>query len=251
MKIFVINLEKSTHRRADIEKNLGTLDLDFDIITAIDGYALSKNEKQEKTRSLSYALTAGEIGCALSHINIYRKIFAEKIGAALILEDDALVTPDIKLALPAVEQFLCVDKPYVILLTETSKIIKNKYRTLDSGHTLNRVLEAVSTRGYVINYAAAKSMMSFLYPVWLVADKWNLIYEYGVCDVMALTPQLILKSEHEKNSTIQIYNGKESQDLRNEKNIVWEKIKNNRNIKTRIRMFKIKVINAFSRKAQS
>jgi len=46
MKTLVINLEKSTQRRADIERNLNDLDLDFEIITAVDGYALSEIKKK-------------------------------------------------------------------------------------------------------------------------------------------------------------------------------------------------------------
>ena len=33
-------------------------------------------------------MNKGEIGCALSHINLYKKIVSDKLSYAIILEDD-------------------------------------------------------------------------------------------------------------------------------------------------------------------
>lgn len=78
MKVFVINLARSTERRTSIEQHLSRLNLDYEIVEAVDGSQLSYSDIMRETRPLNYALSCGEIGCALSHINIYRKMVAKK-----------------------------------------------------------------------------------------------------------------------------------------------------------------------------
>ncbi|QZX98138.1 glycosyltransferase family 25 protein (plasmid) [Pantoea alfalfae] len=91
MKIFVINLSRSPERRASMEQQLSLLNLDYEIVEAVDGSQLSYTEIMKETMPLNYALSCGEVGCALSHINICKRIASEGIPMALILEDDALI----------------------------------------------------------------------------------------------------------------------------------------------------------------
>jgi glycosyl transferase family 25 len=73
MKVFVINLARSTERRASIEQQPSHLNLDDEITEAVDGSQLSYSDIMREMRLLNYALSCGEVGCALSHIGIYRK----------------------------------------------------------------------------------------------------------------------------------------------------------------------------------
>lgn len=73
-------------------------------IEAIDGTQLRDvQEYSSLKRRLFFGrdLTAGEIGCLLSHRKTYKTIIDENIPCALILEDDAILSPDLPNVLSA------------------------------------------------------------------------------------------------------------------------------------------------------
>lgn len=73
MKAFIINLDSSTDRRATIAAQCLTAGIHYEFIRAVNGKQLSDEERAQHTRPLNYAFKAGEIGCALSHLSIYKK----------------------------------------------------------------------------------------------------------------------------------------------------------------------------------
>ncbi|MEQ4924801.1 glycosyltransferase family 25 protein [Proteus hauseri] len=57
---------------------------------------------EEKINELSHdfylnGMTHGVLGCSLSHLKVYEKIVSEKIALALILEDNAKLSENIKI----------------------------------------------------------------------------------------------------------------------------------------------------------
>lgn len=234
MRIFVINLARSTERRACIEIQLSHLNLEYEIIEAVDGSQLSYTDIMKETRPLNYALSCGEIGCALSHINIYRRIVSECIPMALILEDDALIDSKTLEAISEIEE-RNIPFPTVTLLTEGPKYInKPLHKSEKKKYFIYEVLEAACSHGYVINNSAACRMANFLYPVWMVADKWQVLKEYSVCKVEAVIPPVIRKTSHADNSTIQIDNDFKKR-LDEQKNLMWAGIKKNRPLKLKLK----------------
>ncbi|MGV6478762.1 glycosyltransferase family 25 protein [Pantoea agglomerans] len=227
MRIFVINLARSTERRASIERQLDELKLDYEIIEAVDGSQLSYADIKRETRPLNYALSCGEVGCALSHINVYKKISAENIPFALILEDDALVSSVTIGALNEIEK-IDIATPTVILLTERPKYINTPLHNSHlNKHRIFRVLEAACSHGYVINNSAACKMAQFLYPVWMVADKWQVLNEYSICSVEAVVPPVIGKTACADSSTIQT-DGIFKKRMDEERAFMWAEIKKRR-----------------------
>ncbi|HDR2572978.1 TPA: glycosyltransferase family 25 protein, partial [Enterobacter ludwigii] len=80
MKIFIVNLKKSVERRKKMEAQLNALGLSAEFIEAVDGRLMSEEERKGVTANVNYAFLPGEIGCALSHQKIYKKMIDEKIG---------------------------------------------------------------------------------------------------------------------------------------------------------------------------
>lgn len=73
-----------------------SLDVKFDFFDAVDGRALSKAEmecysKWSSLRTIGRELYLGEVGCALSHMALWRRLVESEHQFALVLEDDALV----------------------------------------------------------------------------------------------------------------------------------------------------------------
>jgi len=97
IKVFVINLKRSTERREHIENQMQNLGLNYEFIEATDGRSLDEKgvenlyDKKESLKYLQKELSVNEIACSHSHYKAYLKIKEEKINYALVLEDDVLI----------------------------------------------------------------------------------------------------------------------------------------------------------------
>lgn len=98
---FVLHLTRATDRRANAHGLLHTLGPACEIWPAVDGGALSSDDLATSVGSLlfeptyPFALKPGEIGCFLSHRQIWADLQMRDADAALIVEDDAGIDPDI------------------------------------------------------------------------------------------------------------------------------------------------------------
>lgn len=93
--IWVLNLERSKDRRLFMENQLKGLNLEFEIIKAVDGQALTEDglksySERATIRCVGTALRPGAIACALSHARMWHRIIEENLNEVLILENDAL-----------------------------------------------------------------------------------------------------------------------------------------------------------------
>ena len=97
LPVRIINLETSTERRLHMQEQMATTGLDYRIVPAVNGDLLSQDEVDEIYSENAILLrrgghlTPGEIGCAFSHIRLYREILDNDIEAMVILEDDIRV----------------------------------------------------------------------------------------------------------------------------------------------------------------
>jgi len=85
-KIFGLNLERREDRRERAESQFRSLGIQVDFFPAIDGL---------KIQGIPGGLNPGEVGCILSHIEIYKKANLEGVGRYLIIEDDCEFDEDI------------------------------------------------------------------------------------------------------------------------------------------------------------
>lgn len=90
MKIVVINLDRSKDRLLKIAENLNSLNLPFERFNAINGKKLSDKEIEVNTTFACRNLLCnyGMIGCAMSHINIWREFLKTDQNFICISEDD-------------------------------------------------------------------------------------------------------------------------------------------------------------------
>lgn len=231
MKIFVINLARSIERRSRLEKRLAELNIAAEFIKAVDGSALNKEELTKHVRSLNYAFLCGEIGCALSHQFIYRKMVEENIEKALILEDDVYLPHNLKDILKniTIETYA----PQVVLLSKVNRYLAHPARRITDTHNLHRVHHATTTHSYIINKQAARNLLDNLYPVWMVADKWALFEDYSWVRVQAVVPAPIILNDNAINSTIN--ESKDDNEHNHKKKIIWRQLMAQRPLKVKIK----------------
>ncbi|MEI7682516.1 MAG: glycosyltransferase family 25 protein, partial [Betaproteobacteria bacterium] len=197
MHIFVINLPDALERRESITRQLKGLGLPFEIFPAIRGKTLTPEERRlhydenKFIRNVGSTASAGELGCSLSHIAVYRLIVERNIPHACILEDDAWLNPNLPQLLQAIEQKFYSENMDVFLLS-WAKIVCNKLsaRIWSSYHATNVYL-AYCTHGYVVSNVAARSLIDALYPVKNTADCWGWIRRHRIVKVQAVVPPCI------------------------------------------------------------
>ena len=116
-KAFVINMPSSYERLDAISGQLKELNFSFETIPGVD-LRLEPHLKdfysiQDNIKNFYYPLSDGEIGCFLAHKNVWKRIVEDEINYGLVLEDDALVSDDLKNALEVInnlkieEQKIC------------------------------------------------------------------------------------------------------------------------------------------------
>ena len=101
--VLVLNLKSSTKRRTEIDARLSGLSIEHSFFDAINGRVLCEAELERLApRSRLFfdrALTPTEIACAASHIAMIRQLAGENHEFACTLEDDAVISDDIRLFL--------------------------------------------------------------------------------------------------------------------------------------------------------
>jgi len=197
VRTFVISLPHDKDRRENLEKQLQKLHIPFSIVEAVNGMSLSQEEletlydRKKALRLFNRELSKGEIGCALSHMSIYKKIVTENIPYALILEDDAkILDDDLSVTLEKLQKIYAEKSPVVTLLSYVPRYIGNNKVQLDNDHCIYDTYRAACAHGYFITKAAAETLIKHLYPIYVVADKWEYFQERFI-PVKALIPYSI------------------------------------------------------------
>jgi glycosyl transferase, family 25 len=94
LDIYVINLDKDVQRLHWMEQQLSAHKLDFLRIAAVNGAHIHSQRDPYWSSPLRSHLGAGEIGCLLSHVYVWRLIVQANDEDALVLEDDIHVSDD-------------------------------------------------------------------------------------------------------------------------------------------------------------
>lgn len=230
-RIFVINLKSSVSRKETLQIRLNELNLPVEFIEAVNGYALSDSELSQHTLPVNYAYMPGEVGCALSHQSIYKKMVTENIPAALILEDDVHLPDNLSFILSRIT--LSRTRPEVTLLSRVNKFRNKQSQPLAPGFSLHRIHSATTAHAYIINQPAAANLLSALYPIWMVADKWSLFEDYGWLKVNAVVPAPVTLGPASSDSTINSQKGNEK--VNQKKKALWKSLMQQRPLKVKIR----------------
>ena len=208
-KIYVINLKRETKRKENIINELRKQNIvDFEVIDAIDGEVIKKSEldllisKNNKfINPINTFMNAPEICCALSHIKVYKKFIETKMDYALIFEDDAIFLNNFSEKL---KKFILKNFKYekqIMLLSELWQFFK-KPLDLEDEYEIVDVRNAVLTHAYFINREAAKSLISFNYPVKTMPDNFLIFSIYCDIKITGLNPFLLKQDKKKFKSAI-------------------------------------------------
>lgn len=161
LRSFVIHVSTATERRKAIEKEL--VDKDFDLNFVLDGdiasltptrlSAFFSSKIQEPTTFTS---------CAFKHILVYQEMVRDNIPLALVLEDDIRFYSNVKLLAKIIDEIKnrALSKCIISLEDSRLKYIPKSRRV--SGTLLYKEQSGRMTGAYLIDYAAAKSILEYI-----------------------------------------------------------------------------------------
>ena len=210
-KIFIVNLKKDKERRTHIINQLIRQKINnYEIIDAVNGNEFDENEIKKNTfankmgiNPWNTKMSPSQIGCALSHIKIYKKFIKTNYDYALILEDDAIFIESFhdKLINFIINNFKY--KKQIILLSEIKQFYSKPINKIEKYELVN-VTNAFFTHAYFINKEAAKSIISFNYPVKTIADNFVLFKLYCGIKITGINPFVVDQDKKNHPTTISI-----------------------------------------------
>lgn len=183
------------------------------VIDAIDGRRLSERDlansydESAALRNCHRVLTRGEVGCALSHLAIYRRMVAEGLSWAVVLEDDALLGRDFRPIVEAIGERLDASVAEICLLSHVDKYMEWGRRQLPRERHLVRMVRAHGAHAYVVTSAAAEALLSANSPVVVPADYWMYFVGNKTAKISAVVPYCVGFSPFETQSIIQAERG--------------------------------------------
>jgi glycosyl transferase family 25 len=210
--VYVINLARSTNRRAHIVAELEKTGLDYEIVPAIDGFDLDLQDPSVVDPALiaKNDFPAGTAGCAMSHLRVYERIMADGLENALVLEDDVTLPVDLGNIADALVPHLTGAE--VALLNYASakpcRMSKAASVTLPMSRLLALPIDirsVVNAAAYVITREACESMLSGALPLRANADDWNHFYQEGMLDRVRCVLPLAVDKSAAFESTIGLY----------------------------------------------
>lgn len=222
---FIVDVDNK-ERMANVQREAEKIQLTPHIFPAIMAKTMSKEELQKVTIPNTYLLP-GEIGCALSHLAIYREFLATDKQSVLIFEDDVTFTPDCSVkALQTCCEFVeSLDRPSILMLNPVEKYYK-KVRQIDS-ISMYSTFRATCTYAYILNRGAARNILKYQTPICDAIDQFKHYYYLGLCDVYATKPSLAFysiecESTIDSVEDIRYKEGREQQERDNFRYVFWK-----------------------------
>lgn len=174
MKFYLINLERNADRLSRMNSRLCELGINYERVSAIDGRALSDSDIAGKCNlvrmhlAMARSLNKGEIGCALSHLEVYRRMVEANAESAVVMEDDVDISDGIHDGIAHIRSQIDVSQPAVVLMS--ALCIVNTTRDFVG---LESLKNASGTDLYFITLPAAKAILHANSPVITVSDQWR------------------------------------------------------------------------------
>ncbi len=157
MKAFVVNLDRNISRLAHMTALLGKIGTAFERVAAVDGRDLDR----KAIAAASPDLSPGEIGCLMSHREVWRRIVTRGEPYASVLEDDIFAAPTLARLLEE-ESWIPADADIVKLETthDLVRVDQAPITTVCNRGLLRLRSTHPGSAGYVLSAKAAASLLA-------------------------------------------------------------------------------------------
>lgn len=186
MKTYIISLKRSVERRDYIKKHVENLELNFEIVDAVDGSTFSQENliefcDMDAVSMNRHWLSNGAIACSLSHLKVYERFLKSDDRSCFIVEDDVILPLNIKNILADIANEVLEDEVILLYYTSFYKClfsIRNAVK-VDSAQLLYPmdVTHPITAAAYVVGKQAARQLANSILPVKVSADCWSHFYD--------------------------------------------------------------------------
>ncbi|MET0341070.1 MAG: glycosyltransferase family 25 protein [Polyangiales bacterium] len=162
MDFYLINLDRDVARRRWMEAQLDRQRLRVTRVPGVPGDALSAADRAYHGWAGRVHLSAGEIGCLLSHLRVWQAIAEGDSDHAVVFEDDVHLAEDFRLFVERLRlsrEALCVHR----LETFRARVTLDRHATFRVGH---RAAYRLNTNhggaaAYLLNRRTARHLLQF------------------------------------------------------------------------------------------
>lgn len=205
MKIFVINLDRSSARMEHMAALLTEHKQEMARVSAVDGRGLSEEERLswiaagEVSGKKPYPMVAGEVGCFLSHRKCWELVLRGDDSHAVVFEDDIVIGECHELLSSA--DWIPGDADVVKLETTRKRTVVGKEPSASVGARAVRRLydNHNGTAGYVVSREGARKLLDMSHEFAVPVDSF--MFDPTCCSSTALTiyqvdPAPCIQSRH-------------------------------------------------------
>lgn len=201
MRIKVVSLPFDKERRAKIESDFISNNLEFSFSDAVYGKDIPAHIKNNLPlgsflKRKNKKPTDGEIGCTLSLIEVYKSLLETADEWICILEDDAIIDNKFKIFIQTLDYTSLQPGVVYILggqdgLSNRHKVVRaingNKYIGQQQFHRIVSGEQYVfRTCCYILHRITAEKMISEFQEAFFVADEWAYFKRKGIIDDICL-----------------------------------------------------------------
>lgn len=225
---FIINAEEAKQRRYNISSVFHSLGMSPRFFPAIMGNQLTRNQIAQYVND-GGLLTLGEIGCALSHLSIYRSFLKTNEKYIFVFEDDVEIWSDFPQLAPMIAEFIGNQNKGAVLLLYKARARTREIQSigLSSVHILHS-LAGTAAHGYVINRIAAENILRAQTPLAFEIDAWALYYKLLYLNIYCLDQDIVsLNQKLAKDSLIDAVDNRHthfSSEIKKNKNYSFQRL---------------------------
>lgn len=211
MLFFYINLDKDTHRHANMQNYLAKAGIQAERIAAVWWNDLP-DAKQQALYSAALnqtqyyqALVPGEKGCYASHITAWRKLLESNAEFAIVLEDDVRLAPDfLAVVQAACQQHKAGGQGWDMLKLMGREVEKVAASTaLSPGHALIQYRKIPSyTAGYIVHRQGAQKLLASRQPFGRPIDIDLRFFWENDLRIWGVQPAVVLLDESSQTTSI-------------------------------------------------
>jgi glycosyl transferase, family 25 len=201
VRAYIINLARSSQRRAHMVSELAKAGLEYSFITAVDDREpdLRGSDSVHPSYWARSDWRPGRIGNGLSHLRAYEQILADGHDQALVLEDDVTLCADLASVIDALESHLCGAEIALLHFDSHNvcKLSKEGAVRLPGARSLVLPIDLsvpVGGAAYVITRSACERMSKSILPIRAHSDDWIYWHNEGALDrVRCVFPHAVTK----------------------------------------------------------
>lgn len=187
MNYYFISDKNNTKRREHITNQCKKIGLEPRYFDAIMGKNISNLELHHSVVETN-CLTPSEIGCALSHLSLYKQLVTSSHQALIIFEDDVHFADSLSLdILQELYRFVETHEGPCVLTLKASETYYTKVKCLNP-FTIYSTPRFMDAYAYIINKEAAQNIIAAQTPLSFEIDVYRYYYYLNLCDLYSVYP---------------------------------------------------------------